>query len=370
MTTLMSRRWRRTVRDTIPQSRLARYVNCAYDEDRERLYADEQPTSAASDDFGGLLTKEDNSEPWMLPGVRDALRSIVGSDNSGRKIQQPQPVGEFYPSWQNVTVAQRDTAVRCNTVGQWLLAANGALHPLRQGLPSSKALRPHMQALQGGVTGYLINRFSSRRELSRRTLSSCSFSVLNRMVTHVTRTGRQARTEESAANARVGAGATGVQHLWGRSASNATQFGAGKTVGAEQQRGEASRRLTFQRHLPFQVDLQRPPPTLNAEVPEFFPKEPPPASPAPLGDLQMFGSTFGHARGSLSLPLSVNTKVVGSGLGCFSTEAAYQEDLFPYRHGHAGRFSGHAKQQQQHWVRVAPGPGAEAPFWCRLTAVD
>ncbi|KAK3909106.1 hypothetical protein KUF71_003705, partial [Frankliniella fusca] len=311
-----SRRWRRTVRDTIPLSRLARYVDCAYDEERERLYAPQDGQQAAQapaldgllDD--GPLAEEDNSEPWMLPGVRDALRRIVG--DGGQVQQQQRPMGDFYPNWLNVTAAPRDSAARCSTGG-----ATKRRHRLPEHQSSGHQAQNALQLLIQCPSQ--TNQMKQNAEVRLKT----SF----------------ARPEDSATKGRP----TGVQHPWGTWTRNTA---TAAEPASPQRRTDSGRRPNFQRHLPFQVDLQRPPPTLNAEVPEFFPKQDPGGlAGLSLGEHHVFGSTVGSARGPLSLSIGGGTCKTDADVFApgFSSEAAYQEDLFPYRHGHTSRFSAHTK---------------------------
>ncbi|XP_050311685.1 uncharacterized protein LOC126747219 [Anthonomus grandis grandis] len=64
----------RTVRDSIPQSRLARYSNYEYDKARELSYA---PMVMKVERLNGQFSPQDVTEPWMLPEIDDLYAGFL-----------------------------------------------------------------------------------------------------------------------------------------------------------------------------------------------------------------------------------------------------------------------------------------------------
>lgn len=68
-----------TVRDVIPQSKLALYGNYRYDNDRESVYSREQPRSTKREDrrSGRIFSDGTETEPWMLPEVEREFEKLT-----------------------------------------------------------------------------------------------------------------------------------------------------------------------------------------------------------------------------------------------------------------------------------------------------
>lgn len=64
-----------TVRDVIPQSRLAQYGNFSYDNDREMIYNREKPGEKVDEER--KIREQGRFEPWMLPEVENEFRRLT-----------------------------------------------------------------------------------------------------------------------------------------------------------------------------------------------------------------------------------------------------------------------------------------------------
>ncbi|CAG9764728.1 unnamed protein product [Ceutorhynchus assimilis] len=73
----------RTVRDSIPQSKLAKYGNYEYDEAREMSY-----TSSVNkyDRLNDTFDKDDADEPWMMEEIDDLVASYLSYNSSAESI--------------------------------------------------------------------------------------------------------------------------------------------------------------------------------------------------------------------------------------------------------------------------------------------
>lgn len=75
---LSSRNGRLSVKDVIPESRLAKYYgNFYYDEDRERCYANTNENMSNRSHSGSGCTSSDLTECWMLPEVEYWFRKLI-----------------------------------------------------------------------------------------------------------------------------------------------------------------------------------------------------------------------------------------------------------------------------------------------------
>nr|CAD7572119.1 unnamed protein product [Timema californicum] len=82
-----NRRQTRSVRDTIPFSRLARYGNYRYNEERESHYTCDDESGDAR--YEPIVCPEENPEPWMLPEVEQEFKRLKKEELLGEYTLWP-----------------------------------------------------------------------------------------------------------------------------------------------------------------------------------------------------------------------------------------------------------------------------------------
>nr|CAD7443411.1 unnamed protein product [Timema bartmani] len=85
----------RSVRDTIPFSRLARYGNYRYDEERESHYMCDDESGDAR--YGPIVCPEENPEPWMLPEVEQEFKRLTKEELPGEYTLAFKRAGAYHP---------------------------------------------------------------------------------------------------------------------------------------------------------------------------------------------------------------------------------------------------------------------------------
>ncbi|XP_069676370.1 uncharacterized protein [Periplaneta americana] len=229
----------RTVRDTIPFSRLAQYGNYPYNEDREQFYTSDDSSQSQQElsEVKNELPSEQCEEIWMSSEVQEEFKRLTSENSSENFKLWTQQLTPFTPSRQEVTHSEEESSSKRLLFECWASILLTKYPKLATSIGNSQH-----QSLFSDNTAEL----------------NCTEPIdLNRFPTPRYTLQTQAELE---LHLRINSAE--VRDLWNR-----------PSISDFQTRDLHQRTAV---HKPYAATTQNshrpPPPTLNADVPEFYPK--------------------------------------------------------------------------------------------------